>query len=189
MDSRADPVVSGNTKGPAETLYAQNQGLIGATLSRGFSGLSPTQRETAETYASLGLWHAACRFDPQRGYQFSTFAVHSIRGYILRGLKRERDQESLPCVSLDAPFAGNLAGRDVLADAPEGRPGMAILAEAGFEALVQPLPPRLETVIRRVYEDGVTVSELAGEWGVSRSAVSSLHVRALKQMRQRLGCQ
>ena len=183
MDSRS-PVAHGNPKSPQEALYARNTGLVGAVLAHGFSGLPEAQRETAETYGRMGLWFAASRFDPARGYQFSTYATHCIRGYVLRGLERERDAGQGFAVSLDAPAGDDFALLDTLEDDPHARPGAALLAAVGFNALVSGLPRRWQEVVRAVYQDGETLSSLARARGVTPSAVNAVHQKALDQMRQ-----
>lgn len=40
------------------------------------------------SYGNLGLTYAARDFDPARGYSFTTYAYHRIRGSILDGLKQ-----------------------------------------------------------------------------------------------------
>lgn len=40
--------------------------------------------------AQMALWHAAQRFDPTRGFQFSTYACNCIRGQLITGPQHYR---------------------------------------------------------------------------------------------------
>lgn len=201
MNLRDEPAVFGNPKSPAEALYQRHTRLVEAVLSRGFSRLTPDQREAAGAYGRLGLWKAALNFDAGRGTVFSTYAVWRIRGEISHYFSAEAQPKNAAyarCMELDAPraFAGGGASgertseggftlAETLADNPAYRPGAALLAETGFEALLSALPPREQVVVRWLYQEDETLTALAKELGVSRESVSAVHRRALGQLRQR----
>lgn len=168
-----------------ERLYAENMGLVGLCLKR-FPFLAYEAREEAYGAGLLGLWIAAQRFDPAKGFQFSSFAHDYIRGYILRRLKAERQQTRLPCVSLETPVGqdgegGELA--DLIADTQAEVPGQALVEMAGFEARIARLPARQQAVIRGVYQDGKTLTEIGQGWGMTKQAAGSVHLLALGKLR------
>ncbi len=185
--ARAREVVSGNPKTNAEALYDRNRGILERAVRSacGLAGLRDDQWEDAFSHARLGLWNATLRYDPARGAAFPSFAWWHIRGelsHYFRALERMREMWE---IELDAPLGdGEFTRRDLLADDQAERPGFRLLAETGFEALVEALPPRQEACVRRLYQEREPLTALAEEWGVSRAAVSAMHTRALKQVRQ-----
>ena len=174
-----------------EYLYAKNLRLVGLCLSR-FSSLTGPDREDAQTAGLLGLWSAACRFDPAKGFRFSTYATDTIRGFILRHLRKEREQRRLSCVSLDTPIGDTDSGSelaDVVADPQAQKPGQSLLDEAGFEALLARLPASRgqetqRAVLRAVYEEDAALPDVADAWGISRQRVHQVHAAALEALRK-----
>ena len=167
-----------------ERLYAANTGLVGLSLKR-FPFLAYEAREEAYGAGLLGLWIAAQRFDPARGFTFGTFAGDYIRGYILRRLKEGRQQSRLPCVSLETPIGTEDGGEllDVIADTQAERPGQKAMDAAGFEAWLARLPARQQDVLRAVYAEEQTLSEIGKRLGMSKQGVHSLHLAALDKLR------
>jgi len=170
-----------------ESLFAENQGIVGHVLSTQFSRLSPEDREESESWGRIGLWSAANKFDAMRGFAFSTYAVSTVRGYILRGLTRDKGKNPSSCLSLDAPVAGG-SERVSLADfLPDPESGMdAALDRAGFGALVAGLPPRERLLVTALYAEQRTLQEIAAGLGLTRQRVYQLHSRALRRLRQML---
>ncbi len=184
LPAQSYPVVSGNPKDQAEARYRANTGLIGAALKR-FHGLPPDQWEDALQNARLGLFHAARRFDPALGRAFSTFATACVRGYILRGLMRERDQARLPCVSLSMPL-GEDEGAGTFGDLlpADHCPIAEMIDQAAFTARLSGLPARWQHVLRAIYEDERTLQSVADEWDCSRAAAHSQFQRGLRRLRE-----
>lgn len=93
------------SRAEALRLFEQNKGLAHAVLSRRFAGYPAQDREEFHTAAMLGLWEACQRYDPLRGFAFSTFAtsyaVLTVKKHIAARSKRRR----VPCVSLSDPLA------------------------------------------------------------------------------------
>ena len=174
-----------------ERLYVENQRLVGLCLSR-FSSLTGADREDAHVAGLMGLWSACRHFDPALGFQFSTYATRAIRGYILRHLRKEREQRRLPCVSLETPIGDTDGGSelaDVIADPQAEKPGQKALDEAGFEALLARLPASRgqlaqRAVLRAVYEGDAALPDVADAWGVSRQRVHQVHAAALEALRK-----
>lgn len=177
-------VVCGRPKDAAEALFLANQALIGAVLRR-FPGLPPHEREDAEAQARLGLLHAARRFDPARGFAFSTYASASIRGFILRAGREAARQGRLPCCSLDAPVRQGDDGAGVRADLlPDPRDPYAALRDAdSFEARLALLSPRQRRLVRAVFEDEMTLGEAARSEAARDGGVAVTRQRALQQLK------
>ena len=170
----------------AENLYAENLRLVGLCLSR-FPSLTADAREDAYTAGLLGLWSAAQGFDPSLGFQFSTYAARTIRGFILHHLKEDSQQQRLSCVSLETPLGeGGEGGElgELIANTQAEKPGQKALDEAGFEALLSRLPARQQDVLRGVYGQEIGLPEMADAWGVSRQRVHQLHAAALQTLRK-----
>ena len=167
-----------------DLLYAANLRLVGLCLQR-FSSLAGADRDDAHAAGLLGLWSAAQGFDPAKGFQFSTYATRTIRGFILRHIRSERQQRRLPCVSLDTPI-GEDGGEliDVLADTQAERPGGALLDEAGFEALLSKLPARQQDVLRGVSGQEIGLSEIGEAQGFTKQRAGQLHLAALDTLRR-----
>lgn len=192
METRPLPVVCGRPKDAAEALFLANQALIGAVLRR-FPGLPPGEREDAEALARLGLLHAARRFDPARGFAFSTFATASIWGYVQRARREAAQQGRLPCVSLDAPVRQGDDGAGVRADLlPDPSDPYAVLRDAdSFEARLALLSPRQRRLVRAVFGEGQSLSEAArseaaraGGEAVTRQGAAQQVKVALWRLRQ-----
>ncbi len=180
-------VVSGTPKGRHERLYARSLGLVGRVLVR-FPFLTGEAREEAYAAGLLGLWDACGRFDPARGFAFSTYACDTIRGHVLHHLKRQRRQALIPCVSLETPLGANGSElADVIADPQAEAPGAALLDQAGFEARLSGLPPRQQEVLRAVYRDEKPLAVIAEGLGVTKQRAGQIHLKALAALRKALG--
>ncbi len=82
-------VLTGEEDVSPATLIAEGRALVRSLALRIFRNL-PVRVELEDliAYGELGLAEAAREFDPQRGYQFSTFAYYRIRGEIYDGLAK-----------------------------------------------------------------------------------------------------
>ena len=124
-----------------------------------------------------GLVEAAHRYQPGRGAAFATFACYRIAGAMRDELRARRAREVWDLGDLDeadepadpAPSADDtLAARDVLTS-------LSLALEA--------LPERERVLIERCYLDGVALSTVAAELGVSASRASRLRARAVAALR------
>lgn len=68
-----------------DRLIRKNKALIGKPLGR--VNCRANEREAIETAAIEGLSKAVQHFDPDKGYEFSSYAVPFIRGEILHSLR------------------------------------------------------------------------------------------------------
>lgn len=189
-------------------------GMVGAIVYRhrwavGLGGLEYGDLEAA---GRIGLIRAARKFDPERGFKFSTYAVwwvrhevgrviadcrSTVRVPVYRQEKRYQEGEMLtpPVVSLDAPmscggdsdpFVAFFADPDpVDADATlQQRDDAAECAQ-----LLKALSARERYVIRTCVTGDrkskpVTMKAVADNLGLSRERVRQIKVKALEKMRR-----
>lgn len=89
-EPREDPTgPTGDENVSSAILIAEGRALVRSLALRIYRNL-PVRVELEDliAYGELGLAEAAREFDPQRGYQFSTFAYYRIRGEIYDGLAK-----------------------------------------------------------------------------------------------------
>lgn len=147
--------------------------------------------EDVEGVALVALVEADRDYDQAGGATFKTLAFTYIKNAVALayrsntpyGFRRQRRRggtspEILPLTE-DMVAAGPSAG------AEEGEGREDDMAHA--DQLVASLPPDLAAVVRGVYLEGKTTRTLAGELGVSKSAVSKRLVTALADLRAAAG--
>ena len=184
------PVVSGGPRSRVHAVAEANTALVIQVLARQFPFLAGDGPGRAEAYTAgcLGLVRAAERFDPAQGFTFSTYATECVRSYILRHLKQGRDQARIACVSLETPLGQVGEGRlvDVIEDVLAAPPEHAALSEAGFDALLAPLPDQHQEILRDIYEARMPMAEIGARRGFSPARCSQLHNQALRRLRKTL---
>jgi RNA polymerase sigma factor (sigma-70 family) len=120
----------------------------------------------------LGLVHAARRFDPDRGVKFSVFAVLTIRGYVLTGLRDRNgsaDRPRLPVDKLPTSSDDDAPVGDLVPDTSvpfDERVSDRDLIDRALELLDR---PQREAIVAAGERDGIT--RLAARTGLSRSAI------------------
>lgn len=157
----------------------------------------------------LGLHHAAERFDPERGFKFSTYANWWIRAFIQRTIMNERRTVRIPvhaqtdafkrgerlhidALSLDAPLDSSDPGSgtwldlqrsdsDPSADAEHN--DLATLVESAVEALSE----KERRIIRGRFWRDRTLGEIGEDLGVSRERIRQREANALARLEHRLG--
>lgn len=69
-----------------EHLVLDNMGLVKSLANRFTTGTKHTLIDFDDLVqiGSMGLMHAAKHYDESRGYEFSTYAYNSIKGYMMR---------------------------------------------------------------------------------------------------------
>jgi RNA polymerase sigma factor (sigma-70 family) len=120
----------------------------------------------------IALWQALRRYDPQRGYALSSYAVPAIERALWRAVAQAR------------PYP-----QEVLTPhPPQAAPDLEQIVESAWvaqalDALLTRLPPRLHTVIVARYglngERPHTFAALGHRLGVTRQRAHQLHVEAL----------
>lgn len=99
---------------PAQRLLVtENTGLIGYTLDRYFSRLSPHLAEDANDAGLDGLCKAARYYRPERGTQFSTLAVICVKSAVVSCLRRSTSRWTF---SNYCPGNGGEQALEVVAD-------------------------------------------------------------------------
>lgn len=131
---------------------------------------------------TVGLIDAVERFEPARGFRFSTYAAYRIRGAVLNALRRERSQAT------SASDPDGLAGalerlEDVAAEEALGAVEDAVLTAQLAQGLGR-LPPRERAVVEAFYFHPRGLADVARELGVSVSHLYRLHHRALEVLRR-----
>jgi len=127
------------------------------------------------------ILRALTKFDPDRGFRFSTYLTHAIRRHLLRFLqRRQRDRQR----TFEATDASALPETKRWTLAYEQRMDRNV---RDVEQLLQELKPRDRYVVRSRFGWGRefeprTLQEIAAELGVTRERVRQLEQRALKQL-------
>jgi RNA polymerase primary sigma factor len=128
------------------------------------------------------LLHAITKFDPDRGFRFSTYATHAVRRRLTRYVTRSHATREL---SVDWQTAG----------APESR-GWSYEYERNVihsirkvEIFLSRLSVRERYIIRSRFGwgrdfDPRTLQDLADEFGVSRERIRQLEAQALTKLRR-----
>lgn len=148
----------------------------------------------------LGLLMAAEKFEPQRGFEFTTYARWRVRGMMLDGLRQRDvvarrtnwdpdDQRLQPAIRLDAPVRGP-AGEsteygclgDLIPDDAADFDGVLANYEL-VEWVLRRIPQRLRDILFAIYWDDRPMHEIGLELGVTESRVSQMHSEALHKMR------
>ncbi len=152
-----------------DALMARHEGLVHTVLRRQWGGTLPYDERLQA--GRIGLWHALLRFDPERGFAFSTYAGTAIQREIWQAVRQAEKSVSRPLPALAALPA---ALSTDLADAPDAA---LVHAEAlqALHALVDKLPLGLGQVVIAYYgladSPPRTLRQLGRELGLSHEAV------------------
>lgn len=160
--------------------------------------------------AAIAVLQCARRFDPRMGVPFSGFVRSRVRGAVFDLLRAElrsrgtlaapveRMVERTQCLIPQSDQDEFDACVDLIADL-----GLGLMLESGgwgvdpselhaasfafsgrpAEVVVARLPSRLAELVRMHYFEGISFTEIAATWGLSRGRVSQLHGSALKHLR------
>lgn len=149
---------------------AEHERLVHWVVHRQWLGSLPYAE--AVQAGRIALWRALRRYDPQRGYTFSTYAVPAIERAIWRAVAQAQPHP-----------------QEVLtAHPPQAAPDMDEIVESdrvreALIGLLQHLPYRLYTVIVARYglngEAPKTFAAIGRMLGVTRQRAHQLHVEAL----------
>jgi RNA polymerase sigma factor (sigma-70 family) len=158
-------------------LMTQHDRLVHAVIRR--HGLGPLSYADTLQAGRIGLWHAILKFDPTRGWAFSTYAWPSIMRSILRTVKVEtrplRDR-----FALHGAFVQQIADPARLAEDQ--------VVPQAVRALTQRLPVRLQRTIWTHYgfagERSANFAQIGRQLGVSEERARQLHQEALIWLRQ-----
>ena len=123
------------------------------------------------------------KFDPERGFRFSTYATHAVRRRLLRYLRRgQRDREMFAELPYDDRFP------DSRRWSLEYERRVTTRLER-VTALLPQLRPRERYILRSRFGWGRefeprTLQDIADELGISRERVRQLEARALGRLRE-----
>ena len=172
------------------TLGEANQGLVFSIVKKYANGYVPVEDLIQE--GNLGLIVAAERFDTERGFRFSTYAVWWIRGYTSRAA-RDMEMNGREVLSLDMPVGedGDKNLLDIIPD--ENTVSPCELAEKNeLKQLVAEMVSCLRPRERRVIElcfglNGTSehsLKEIGEILGISKERVRQIEVKALGRLRK-----
>lgn len=155
----------------------QHQGLVHNIAKRykfrGLSYLELTQE------GNVGLLIAIQKFDPTRGFQFSTYATVCIRTSILNAIKKECKTKK-ESISLDSK-GSNLHDR---LPARSNNQDILVESKITFSKFLGALPPAKRRTLELVFYSEMS-PEKAGEiMGFSRENVRQLKEEAIKEMNE-----
>jgi RNA polymerase sporulation-specific sigma factor len=134
---------------------------------------------------TVGLIEAVERFDPARGFRFSTFATYRIRGSVLNALRREKggvvslEQELM--AQTDLPIATRLGDPGALEAL--GAVEDAVFLEQVVEAIAL-LPPRERAILHAFFFESKEPQVVAREMRISVSHMYRLQKQAIARVRE-----
>ncbi len=167
---------SGNIQA-LDQLMARHDGLVHAVLRRHRGG-TLSYADTLQA-GRIGLWHAILRYDPMRGFAFSTYAWTCIMRRIWQTVKVETRAARR---GLAVPLFFRVGATD-----PAQLTERRTLIQAVLE-LVQRLPMRLQlTIVAHYGLDGdapVSFAQIGRALGLSEERARQLHCEALLWLRQ-----
>lgn len=142
------------------------------------------ENETASA-ANLAIMKALPKFNPDLGIRFNVL----LRFYI----KREISElwESTNPVDYKGKYPGRATGEekplnDDFEDAPNGEEEHLDFIKQALQKCEARLNEAERELVRRHYVEGVSLAELGQERGVTRAAVSKIHVQILKKLKDYL---
>ena len=150
--------------------FQQNQRLTTYVLRKSFPNLTLDEDIYQEAY--LGLWKACIAFDDTKGFEFSTFAVTTIRNIIVSYIKRQA--KNIVTLSLDEPMPDTEGATlaEFIVD-PNTLDGIKANTIKGYfeDNYDGTLSQRQRRIIRRLYA-GKTQAEIGNELGVAQSTIN-----------------
>ena len=154
-------------------LMARHDGLVQAVVRQ--QVLGELSFEEALQAGRIGLWRAILRFDPERGFAFSTYAWPAIKHHIWRAVK----------------MAGGVDGTPVPSNALEALDPAVVQEEKAVQrallSMVDRLPPRLAYVVIARYglmgHAPFLYRQIGAALGLTKQRAHQLHTEALVRLR------
>ncbi|MCD6177063.1 MAG: sigma-70 family RNA polymerase sigma factor [Candidatus Cloacimonetes bacterium] len=125
-------------------------------------------QEDLEQEGMIGLLKAANKYEENRGAKFSTYATYWIKKYILAAVDKEK-KHSLNSTNLNEEIT-------------KDKKAAAIKAVTNFD-LPSDMPENEKTVLTMLFQDELTLKEIAEELGISRERVRQIKEKGLRRMR------
>jgi RNA polymerase sigma factor (sigma-70 family) len=158
-------------------LMAHHDRLVHAIIRR--HGLGPLSYADTLQAGRLGLWRAILKYDPSRGWAFSTYAWPSIMRSILRTVKLET-RPVCDAFALHHAFLRETADPARLTEDQ-------VIPQA-VQTLIRRLPASLQHAIGAHYgfarERPASFAQIGRQLGVSEERARQLHQEALIWLRQ-----
>ncbi len=123
--------------------------------------------EDLEQEGMIGLLEAADRFEDDKGAKFSTYATYWIKKKMLAAIDKEK-KSSLDSIKLTE-------------ESVETKEGELITSQ--YLKLPQNMPDLERKILRMLFEEQLTLKEIAQELKISRERVRQLKEKALRRMR------
>lgn len=160
-------------------LFSAYEGLlVKAARQRHLAPLGDDAQEAAR----VSFWDAVISYDPTRGVPFPGWAKAKVYGdlwTLFKQARRRWNREILPGNGDEgADFTARLSAPDAALE--------RIFDDDAFLALLWPLTPRAQKLLRLLYQEGLTQREAAARLGISQQAASAMQKRALKKLREML---
>lgn len=158
-------------------IVEDNLGLAYSSMSR----FTSADHDDLLSDAMYGLTRAVDRFNPWKGYRFSTYACNCILRACIRNGKRERRRREVLPVSFDVPWTMACKELDDSADLHLER----------LRAVMRHNAAELTDIESRVLserfpasgKDGLTFKQIAGLIGLSKERVRQIQNIALTKLR------
>ncbi len=123
--------------------------------------------EDLEQEGMIGLLEAADKFRDDKGAKFSTYATYWIKKKILAAIDNEK-KSSLDSIKLTEESVETKEDE---------------LKTSQYLKLPQNIPDTERKILRMLYEEQLTLKEIAQELKISRERVRQLKEKALRRMR------
>lgn len=187
------PALSGEHPLTAEEAHmvVENTGLLKWCASRVMKWHPDEDFDDLVARGVFGLMNAVRRFDPDRGFRFSTLAVRAITNEMTREIKagfRQKRGSGVVPLSLDFVYSES-GGDDSLMEylrAPDDPEAEAVKSHFDVVGWVRAVLPEHMQPLLPVLMGHQTAIEAAHEQGVSPQAIHSRCVRACLFLRRKM---
>ncbi len=172
-----------------------NMGLV-FMVARGMNFISTKSGDVMEfqdliSEGTLGLIHALERFDPERGFRFSSYAFKCIRFYMLRGHRLLFGEHWKARASGISSHTVSLFEKDsvepIYGVSDNGMSATStfdkVHRQCLWEKLHKRLTPRQKDVVN-LSRQGLSQTEIAKQLGVSRQAVHITYNYAVRRAKK-----
>lgn len=149
---------------------------LACMIAQRYTSIRPVEDSDQFGDAMVGLMMAVKKFDPSRGFKFSTFAYHVIKSFVLAGHKRR----SKGVTRLERVFLDDISGIESNGDEQHSIDTNDLIATMLEKISI--LPPREQAVIRARLE-GKKLREISEVIGVTKQRVQQIEDRATRSLR------
>lgn len=175
--------------GPSALDPAAHLGLVRLVAAR-LAPTLPGRPDPEDLWGDgyLGLAAAAARFDPARGFAFSTYAVPRIEGAIRDGERARRGWRRRTPGKRRVAEAASLDARNAVLPAGAALDDGLLADEqlAELRVALRALPEMERAVLSLRYFEELGQRDVAAVFGVTPGRISQLESRAIARLRRRL---